>query len=553
MENNKQTGAHVLKGAMILSSAVFISKVIGILYRIPLTGAIGNSGNGIFGPSFQVYMVMLTLSSVALPTAISKMVSERRAIGAYKDAHQVYKVAMIYSALMGAILSILLWFGADFIASFFFKIPEAANSMRSLVPAVFFVSIIAVMRGYFQGMSFMTPTALSQVIEQLVNAIVCITLAYTFIHKSLQAAITGASFGTSAGAFVSLLVLVSIYYMVKPNLYKRINKSTVSTHETNKEILKKLLIMSVPIMISSSVFSIMGLIDYSMMYNILPGTIAKLSESGQLATLPISDPQVLLDQKEIVSSLAGQFSAKYTPLINLPVNLILTLGMAVIPAISAATAKKDFKEVRLKTNMVLKIGMLIAVPASIGLMVFGEQVVKFLFSSSPDGGQLLAYGSISIIFITLAQITTGVLQGMGKQSIPTIHAAIACAVKVVANLILLSRPSMHIYGVVHSTTICYFVYALLNVTYLVRTIHIKISLKKLVIKPLFVASIMGIISAVLFHLSVNMWGHANLMMLILIPIAILIYGFLGLITRTITIKDLENIPGGNKIIRFLVR
>lgn len=553
MENNKQTGAHVLKGAMILSSAVFISKVIGILYRIPLTGAIGNSGNGIFGPSFQVYMVMLTLSSVALPTAISKMVSERRAIGAYKDAHQVYKVAMIYSALMGAILSILLWFGADFIASFFFKIPEAANSMRSLVPAVFFVSIIAVMRGYFQGMSFMTPTALSQVIEQLVNAIVCITLAYTFIHKSLQAAITGASFGTSAGAFVSLLVLVSIYYMVKPNLYKRINKSTVSTHETNKEILKKLLIMSVPIMISSSVFSIMGLIDYSMMYNILPGTIAKLSESGQLATLPISDPQVLLDQKEIVSSLAGQFSAKYTPLINLPVNLILTLGMAVIPAISAATAKKDFKEVRLKTNMVLKIGMLIAVPASIGLMVFGEQVVKFLFSSSPDGGQLLAYGSISIIFITLAQITTGVLQGMGKQSIPTIHAAIACAVKVVANLILLSRPSMHIYGVVHSTTICYFVYALLNVTYLVRTIHIKISLKKLVIKPLFVASIMGIISAVLFHLSVNMWGHANLMMLILIPIAILIYGFLGLITRTITIKDLENIPGGNKIIKFLVR
>lgn len=553
MENNKQTGAHVLKGAMILSIAVFISKIIGILYRIPLTNAIGNSGNGIFGPSFQVYMVMLTLSSVALPTAISKMVSERRAIGAYEDAHKVYKVAMIYSALVGAILSILLWIGADFISAFFFKIPQAAGSMRSLVPAVFLVSVMAVMRGYFQGMSFMTPTAVSQVIEQFVNAVVSVTLAYTFINKSLEAAVTGAAFGTSAGAFFSLSVLVAIYFLIRPTIHKRINKSSVSTNETNKEILKKLLIMSIPIMISSSIFSIMGLIDYSMIYNILPKTIAKLSESGGLATLPISDPTVLANQTEIVSSLAGQFSAKYTSLINLPVSLILTLGMAVIPAISAATARNDFKEVRRKTNMVLKIGMLIAAPAAVGLMVFGEQVIKFLYSSSPDGGQLLAYGSISIIFITLAQITTGVLQGMGKQSIPTVHAAIACGVKVVANLILLSMPSMHIYGVVHSTSICYFVYAVLNIIYLVRTIHIKLNLKKLVVKPVLVAGVMGGVSYLLFNFLVNIFGHANLMMLIVIPIAMMIYGILGLLTRTITIKDLENMPGGNKIVRLLVR
>lgn len=553
MENNKQTGAHILKGAMILSIAVFISKLIGILYRIPLTGAIGDSGNGIFAPSYQVYMVMLTLSSVALPTAISKMVSERRAIGAYEDAHRVYKVAMIYSVLIGAILSVVLWFGADSISTIFFNMPEAALPMKALVPAIFLVAIMAVMRGYFQGMSSMTPTAISQVVEQFVHAIVSVVLAYMLLEKSLEAAVTGASFGTSVGALFALLVLVFVYYLIKPSINKRRRKSRTTTDETNGELLKKILIMSIPIMISSSIFSIMGLIDYSMIYKILPNTIEKMSLAGQLVNLPISDPEVLTSQTAIVNSLAGQFSTKYTTLINLPVNLILTLGMAVIPAISAAVAKQDFKDVRRKTNMVLKIGMLFAAPSAVGLMLFGDQVIRMLYSMAPDGGELLVYGSVSIIFITVAQITTGVLQGMGKQSIPTIHAAIACGVKVIANLILLSMPSMHIYGVVHSTSICYLIYAILNVVYLVRTIHIKINIKKLIIKPILVAAVMGVVSYVLFNLLVKVFGHATLMMLIVIPIAMVVYGVLGLLTRTITAKDLENVPGGRKLINKLFK
>ena len=553
MENNKQTGAHILKGAMILSIAVFISKLIGILYRIPLTGAIGDNGNGIFAPSYQVYMVMLTLSSVALPTAISKMVSERRAIGAYEDAHRVYKIAMIYSVLIGAILSIILWFGADSISTIFFNMPQAAMPMKALVPAIFLVAVMAVMRGYFQGMSSMTPTAVSQVVEQFVHAIISVVLAYMLLDRSLEAAVTGASFGTSVGALFALLVLVFVYYLIKPSINKRRRKSRASTGESDGEILKKILVMSIPIMISSSIFSIMGLIDYSMIYKILPNTIEKMSLAGQLINLPISDPEVLTSQTAIVNSLAGQFSTKYTTLINLPVNLILTLVMAVIPAISAAMAKQDFKDVRRKTNMVLKIGMLFAAPSAIGLMVFGDQVIRMLYSMAPDGGKLLVYGSISIIFITIAQITTGVLQGMGKQSVPTIHAAIACGIKVIANLILLSMPSMHIYGVVHSTSICYLVYAILNVVYLVRTIHIKLNIKKLIIKPILVASVMGIISYTLFHLLVNVFGHATLMMLIVIPIAMVVYGVLGLLTRTITVKDLENVPGGSKIINKLFK
>lgn len=554
MEQNKQqTGAHILKGAMILSIAVFISKIIGILYRIPLTGAIGDAGNGIFAPAYQVYMVMLTLSSVALPTAISKMVSERIAIGAYLDAQKVYKVAMMYSVIVGSVLSIILWFGADAIAVAFFKMPEAAAPMQALVPAIFIVAIMAVMRGYFQGMNSMTPTAVSQVVEQFVHAVVSIVLAYALLKTSLEAAVVGASFGTSVGALFALGVLVFVYYLMKPSIKKRVRKTKVTTRESSGEILKKILIMSIPIMISTSIFSIMGMIDYTMIYQILPETIEKIGAAGNLASLPISDPTVLMDKVEIVNSLGGQFSTKYTTVLNLPVSLILTLGMAVIPAISAAVAREDFKDVRRKTNMVLKIGMLFAAPSAVGLMVFGEQIIEMLYPFAPDGGKLLAYGGISVIFITIAQLTTGVLQGMGKQSIPTIHAAIACAVKVICNIILLSMPSMHIYGVVHSTTICYFVYAVLNVVYLTRAIHIKISIKRLIIKPTLVATVMGIVSYLLYNFLYKVLGHASLALLIVIPIAGIVYGALGLFTRTITIKDLENIPGGRKLIGLIFK
>ena len=553
MEQNKHTGTHILKGAMILSIAVFISKIIGILYRIPLTDAIGDAGNGIFAPAYQVYMVMLTLSSVALPTAISKMVSERVAIGAYEDAQRVYKIAMRYSIIVGAILSIVLWVGADVIATTFFNMKEAAWPMRALVPAIFIVAIMAVMRGYFQGMNSMTPTAISQVVEQFVHAIVSVGLAYLLISTSLEAAVVGASFGTSVGALFALGVLVLVYYMMTPSIKKRLRKSKTTTDESSGEILKNILVMSIPIMISSSIFSIMGMIDYTMIYQILPNTIEKISQMGLLDTLPISDPSVLLDQASIVNSLGGQFSTKYTSLLNLPVSLILTLGMAVIPAISASMARQDFKDVRRKTKMVLKIGMLFAAPATIGLMIFGKQIVGMLYASAPDGGELLTYGAISVIFITIAQLTTGVLQGMGKQAVPTAHAAIACGVKVIFNIILLSMPSMHIYGVVHSTTICYFIYAALNVIYLMRTMHIHLNVKQIIIKPVLVAVVMGVVSYLLYALLYKFIGHASVCLLIVIPIAVGVYGVLGLLTHTITIKDLEHIPGGRKVIGLLSR
>ncbi|MGL4800488.1 MAG: polysaccharide biosynthesis C-terminal domain-containing protein, partial [Cellulosilyticaceae bacterium] len=283
---------------------------------------------------------------------------------------------------------------------------------------------------------------------------------------------------------------------------------------------------------------------------ILPQTIEKLRVAGEMARLPVSS-EVLHSTELISKSLTGIFSLKYMTILNLPVSLILTLGMAATPAIAASMAKGDKKDVRQKTHMIFKIGMLFAAPSALGLMVFGKEIIMFLLPKEPYGGELLAYGGIAIIFITLAQLSAGILQGMGKQQIPTIHAVIACSIKVVLNVMLLSIPSVHIYGVIHSTTICYMIYAWLNIRYLLKTMGARFHWLDLVIKPVGIAIIMGVVAKGIYMLLYGMKPSVSLWLMVSIGIAVVIYGVLGVVTGTISEKDLANIPGGHKLGAFL--
>lgn len=551
MVKNKNSSQNIVKGAMILAVSVFITKLISIVYRIPVTNALGDIGNGIYSVAYQVYILIITLTSIGLPSAISKLVSERTAVGDYKEAHRVYKIAMSYSVSLAIILSALLWFGADAAADFF-NMPEAAWPIRALVPAVIIVTIMAVMKGYFQGLQSMSPTAVSQVVEQIVHAVVSIALAYGLLRFGLEAAVVGSTLGVAVGTLFGLLTLIFIYYLIRPTIKKRIHKSKSSEHDSNGEILKKILITSIPIMLSASVFSIMTTIDYRMMSSILPDTIEKIRAMGNIAQLPVA-ADVLHDNKLITDSLVGIFSFKYMTILNLPVSLILTLGMAATPAVAASMAQRDFKDVRKKIRMVLKIGMLFAAPAAIGLTVFGKQVIMFLLPGEPYGGELLAYGAIAIIFITIAQLTSGILQGMGKQHIPTVNALVACGIKVILNLILLPIPIFNVYAVIHSTTICYMIFAALNVFYLLRVIKMKLHAKAIILKPIGIAIVMGIVAKLIYTILYSFKPYNSLWLVLSILIAMIVYGVLGVVTRTITDEDLESIPGGRKISRLLHR
>lgn len=584
----------IIKGAMILAAASFISKIVGMLYRIPVTNILGDAGNGIYSQAYNIYAMLLTLSAVGIPSAISKLVSERIAVGAYRDAQRVYKIAMVYSTAIATVLAIGMWMGAELISQAMVKDASLMMPIKALAPTIVVVTIMAVMRGYFQGMSNMAPSGISQVIEQVVNAIFSVVLAYLFIGRGIEAAATGSTVGTGLGALAGLLFMVFVYYLINGQIKKRIKNSTEYTYQSSSKILKLILITTIPIVISTSVFSLMTNIDSFMLARMLPNSIEYLQSHSLLETLPITNVmqvgtqltqktmpfflepnqvalnyvghkglmatsltgleasiQTFLQSTEITKILVGQYFGKYFTLVNVPVSLILTMGTAAIPAISMAMSVGDIKEIKKKTRMILKIGMLLAVPSAIGLALFGKPIMAVIFASEPDGGELLAYGAVSIIFITIAQLTTGVLQGMGKQQIPTIHAIIACIVKVIFNVILLSIPTLHIYAVIHSTTLCYMIYAFLNVFYLKRHLDMKFNWRALLVKPLISAGIMGAVSYGIYSLLCLWMPKDRLWLMLVIPLAVLIYGVVGLVTGTITKRDLENVPGGKKIINRL--
>lgn len=538
----------ILKGAMILAAATFLSKLIGILYRIPVTNILGDEGNAIYGIAYQVYIVLLGISAVGLPSAISKLIAECMALHAYDDAKRVFRVSLIYTGLLSGLLSLTLWFGADLIALSMNNMPELALPLRVLSPTIFIVSIMAVIRGYLQGLNTMTPTAISQVVEQLFNGVFSILLAYCFLKYGVEVAAAGSTMGTGIGAFAGFIALIIMYKYFKPDAPSDADFTQPKLFNSNKAILKTLLLTIIPMVITTSIFSIITLIDSYMLSYTLPHSIDIMRDAGLMSSIPVTDV-ALLPTSTIAKSLLGQYSNKYIPLIHVPISLILIVSVSAIPAISKANAQKNIASLTSKVTKILRIGFLLAIPATIGLTIFALPVMELLYPLAPDGGELLMYGSVAIIFITLAQLSSSILQGMGKQYIPTLYAGIACIVKIIANVILLGIPGLHIYAVIHSTTLCYMAFAFLNIRYLKKQLKLDFPLKQLWLKPLIASSIMGIIAYGLYATLTNVINSPNLILVVVIGIAIGIYGGIGLLIKMITPEDLQTIPFVNKFFK----
>lgn len=541
----------LMKGAMILSIGVLVSRIIGMLYRIPIRNILGDEGQSLYGVAYSIYVVILTLTAMAMPGALSKLIAERRAAGAYKEAQRVFRLAMFYSMGVSSILALGLWFGADFISDTFFRAQDVALPIKALAPTVVIATALGVFRGYFQGRGNMTPTASSQVIEQIGNVIFSIVLAAYFMHltKATVWGATGSALGTGLGAIAGLILLLILFLRNrKKDREEILNSNSTYKHESDRMILQQILSMMIPVIITSSIFSIVTFIDQSMISNLLPKNIEILRNAQQLSYVPIADAKYYATDS-IVGQLSGQLSFQYNTFMNIPVSLILQLGLATVPAIAASMAMGQVKDVRKKTKMILKVGMLIAAPSAIGLMVYAKPILMLL--SIDSGGEVLSAGAIAIFPIAIAQLSAGILQGMGKQKITSVNAVIACTIKIVINFIALSIPQFNIFGFIHSTTICYMIYAWLNMYYLTKLLNMKIRWKKILVKPALCAGVMGLISYPIYKFLLILGLSMQGAVLIVIPIAVVVYFVVGLGTRTIARNDILAIPGGRKFIALL--
>ncbi|MBU5463889.1 putative polysaccharide biosynthesis protein [Anaerotignum sp. MSJ-24] len=525
--NKDKKGSFIIQ-ASVLAAASLIVRFIGFLYRLPLTELIGDRGNAIYSAGYYIYTFLLILSSAGLPAAISRLVSTRIAKGEYRNAQKIFRVSMIFAGVAGAIGMLVLFFFAEPIA----KMVDSPNSvycLQTLAPTLLIVGVMSVYRGYLQGMNIMTPTAVSQIFEQVFNAVFSVYLAWVLVKQSIPLGAAGGTAGTGIGALAGLIVVMIFYNRMKPEIRHNMRIEEKGIYqETTGEAFKKLVVTAFPIIAGTAVFSMTNLIDMKMV-------MSGLMSSGAFTE---AEAEVLY----------GQLSGKYVTLTTFPVSISSAMATAAIPNIAMAVTVGNKKEVKRKINTALKLAMIISIPAAVGIGVLGDQILSMLFPSYPEGGVLLKVGAISIAFLSFCQIVTGVLQGIGKIQVPVIGALLGAVVKIALNWILIRIPSINVVGAVISTDVCYLVASIFNVIMLMRYTKTRVNFSGVLIKPTIGSIIMGIGCVIGYKVISLVFGN-TISTLLTIIVAVIIYLLVMIFIRGITEEDLLSIPKGRILVR----
>ncbi len=520
-----------IKGAAILGVAGLLVKIIGAFYRVPLTNIIGIDGAGYYQAVYPIYAFLLVASSAGLPTAISKLVSERIAKGDEYGARRVFKLAFRLLSIIGVVSAVVL--------ALLSGILENANNMPgsrlgflAIAPALLFVSILSAYRGYFQGMQRMTPTAVSQIIEQIGKLAVGLTLGASMLPLGPEYGAMGAMIGVSFSELLALVLLMGYYHRVKRDM-----GALKQTHkpEPRKAVIAALLAIAIPVTIGASIMPLTQSIDSFMIVN-------KLMDLGYA--------------QEVAKDAFAVLTGPVQSLINMPAVLSLAIAMSLVPAISQATAQKRGLDVRDMAGTGLKITILIGMPASVGMFCLAEQILSMLYRTlTPEelalGTELLRTMSVAVMMLALVQSMTGILQGMGKQMVPVINLFFGAIIKVAVSLILLGIPQINIVGASIGTIACYTFAAIMNIIYVCRRTGLRPRFLDFIVKPLFASGLMAGGILVLYPLILNLAGNSNTIATLLsVIIAVVVYFSTILLTKTLNATDLDLIPGGSRLKRL---
>ncbi len=457
----KEKRQSFVKGAAILATAGIAVKVIGACYKIPLGVILGPCGMANFSIAYNIYALLFVLSTAGVPAAMSKMISQAEAKNSVAEARRIYKVASCTFALAGFCGSAFLFFGADKLSGFMGS-NDAAMSVRAISPAVFFVSVSAINRGYFQGRSDMYPTAVSEVIEALGKLIAGVALAWIIRDAGFDedAVSAGAVSGVTVGALLS-----AVYFVFRRDKFD--GKTVCEDVRGKRSILKELISLAVPITVGAAVISLTNVIDSALVMNLL----AKNGFSEERAKW-----------------LYGAYNYA-TTLFNLPSAVITTLAVSLLPAISSAYARKDFIATDKNANSALSIAMMLAIPAACGLSALSYGIIHLLYGGGIDAeciaasARMLSHLTYAVPLLAIVSVTNAIHQALGRQNVPVISMLAGAAVKIISNLILVGRPDINIYGAAVSTVFCYATIAVLNIVALKKYPFIEMSISKIFTKP----------------------------------------------------------------------
>lgn len=538
MSLEKKSDGFIMQ-AGILAMAGIICRIIGILYRSPLAAIIGDEGNGYYGSAYNIYTIILLISSYSIPAAISKVIAGKLALKEYKNAQRIFYCAFIYVIVVGGCASLFAFFGAGFLVE-----QNAVMVLRVFSPTIFVSGLLGVLRGYFQAHKTMVQTSVSQILEQILNAIISIMAAYLLKQlvidrdPSTQAVYgaMGSALGTGAGVLIALAFMTFMYGMHKKEIKERIHKDEHKEVLQYSEIFKIIFSLVTPFILSTFIYNFSTSLDETIYRKIL-----KLMKDVDISQIAIW---------------YGVYSGKAVVISNIPIAIASAMSAAMIPSVSGKYATGDVKGTRSKVHTAILTTMLIAIPSMVGIFVLAEPVVSFLFpgqSNIPLAGALLRALSVTVVFYSLSTLTNAVLQGIGKVTAPVYHAAIALVVQTLVLIPCLIFTELNLYCIAIATIVYSFLMCVLNQRAVRKYLDYKQDMKKIFILPFLASVIMGIVAYFVYKLLLAVLKSNTVSLLISVAIAAFVYGVLILKLRVLNKDDILAMPKGKKLAGILAK
>jgi len=528
------------KNVLMLMFSQVLIKLLGLIYRLAITNVkgFGDVGNGYYSAGYQVYAVLLIISSQGIPGAVSKLVSNKVAKGKYNEAHRVFKVSMVVFGIIGFIASLLLLLSANFVSSKILNVPDVSYVLKVLSPAIFFVCVSAVIRGYFAGLGTMKASSISQALEQFFNCVLTITFVYALVGKEPYIMAAGGNLSTTLAILISFSYLIVFYKKNIKEWREESDDVVITTKEENKKMVKMIIATAIPLTVGSVISVVTSFID-----------TVTVSNCIQIAYSGILKSKILLEKEAM--RLTGILS-KVDTLVNLPLAVNLSFYSALIPEITAAISKKDFKSASKKISFSISSSLLILIPCAIGFIVLADPILKMLYPNASDGAHILQIAAVTMVFVGINHTIQGSLFGLGKMYTPALALLIGCVIKIGLNLVLITNPNINIYGAVISSFICQFVVFMIVYITMKRNIKVKFEPVKHIVKPLLAGLIMG---AVIFFINYLFNGviRNSILTIINIMIGAVVYLISVFALKILSKDEILMLPKGEKIYNLLVK
>lgn len=540
---SKRESNFLVQGS-ILAVASIISRIIGLLYRIPLKSIIGDIGNDYYGTAMEIYSILLLISSYSLPVAVSKLVSARMAKGQRKNAYRIFKGALIFALVSGTAACLIVYFGAGFITTYIVNTPLSIFALKVLAPTLLIVALLGVVRGFFQGMGTMMPSAVSQLIEQIVNAVVSVWAAYMLFQYGTKIGAVlgnpatyaeaygaaGGTFGTGVGALAALVFTIIVFCLYRIKFIKRVKSDYSGKTESYGRIFSVLIMTVMPVLLSTTIYNITSFLDTSV--------FKQIAEYQGYKALDYS-------------KMWGIYIGEYKVLVNVPIAIASAVAASSVPSLSRTFTTEDMREVRRKVGYSIRFVMVIAIPCAVGMTVLASPILQLLFQDSREMPEkMMQIGAVSIIFYSLSTLSNGILQGVNRMNVPVKNAIITLVLHMGVLVALMYGLDLNIYAVVWANTFFSFLMCVLNGMAIRKYLRYRQEIPRTFIVPSICAAAMGGAVYGIYNLIMKFLNSNAVAVSVSIIVGVVVYGILLLLLRGLREKELRSFPMGNVIIKI---